>query len=218
MVLLNKILKKSVLVGAVFGALALTPPAFAATLSIVGGTADVLPGNFNPAPGSGGAAPGDPIVTFSAGVDGGSIGGGLSLSAPSTVRFTFLGKEAGATNNLVELSSGGALFLNSDTSSAGDFIDVADDGGFVDFLFNTDNLGGLDSIWNGGIADDTRLSLAFKLVSATEAIAFLGDGAGDNDYDDMVIRIQAIPLPASLLLLLSGVAGLGYLRRRIATA
>ena len=81
MVLLNKILKKSVLVGAVLGALALTPPAAAATSSLVGGTADVLPGNFNPAPGSGGAARGEPFVTFSSVIDGGHSHSGHSTSS-----------------------------------------------------------------------------------------------------------------------------------------
>jgi hypothetical protein len=69
---------------------------------------------------------------------------------------------------------------------------------------------------NGGVSDLAALSISFGAVfnNGKSVYAFFGDGRGDRDYDDMVVRIDAVPLPASALLLLGAFGGLGAIRRK----
>ncbi len=201
--------------------------AAAATLTIVGGSATTLPASYNPACGGGCTTPavGDPITAFSAAADGGLIGGGLSLDSAASLKFTFIGKEAGAQNAV--FSIGGATLTNTGgfNTSFTVFQNVA---GFVQFLFRTaegglwDDINGnsvgndILSINNGGTADFSGLSLAFSSIfnGGKSVYAFFGDGRGDVDYDDMVVRIDVVPLPAAGLLMLGALGGLGLLRAR----
>ncbi|MEL6792601.1 MAG: VPLPA-CTERM sorting domain-containing protein, partial [Pseudomonadota bacterium] len=196
-------------------------PASAATFTIDGGTPDFLPNpTFNPTPFTG-ASPGDPVTLFESATNGGSIGGGLKINpdgAGAMIRVTFLGKEAGADNSFIELTGANGT-LNNKTSVVGDFIDFADAGGFVDFLFRTTNadqtVGFNPSITNGGISEFAPLSMSFSSIFTGDkggdaVLAFFGDGRGDNDFDDMVVSIQIIPLPAGILLMLTALGGLGF--------
>lgn len=174
-------------------------------------------------------------------------GNGLSVTGPATLRFTFIGKEASATNLTFASinpsdpantpSDGGssnvvALF-NNQTSAFGSFVDRFNAAGFVNFLFETSGLSGAPNnemngdgissgsgvdgfaiIRNGTGADDTRISLGLFQNQDGSVFAFFGDGRGDNDYDDMALRIEVVPLPAPALLLLGGLGGLAALKRR----
>lgn len=201
------------------------------TLSISGtGTSTTLPASFDPFCG-GCTTPtaGDAVTVFESGTDGGNIGGGLYISGNSTVKYTFLGKEASAENALFTI--GGASLSN--TMAVGSSITVSQTGpGFVDFFFQTQEKGWWEdingngtfseffSITNGLTTQFSGLAIAFSAVfnNGRSVLAFFGDGRGDNDYDDMVIRIDIVPLPATALMLLGAVGGLGALRLRRKTA
>lgn len=203
-------------------------PAISATLSITsGGVAETLPVNFNPTPSvsepalGGVLGTGLGVTTFEASTDGGSIGGGLQidpLGSSGNIRVTFLGKEAGNQNTASMDLIGSTGTLNNKTSSAGDFIQFKDDGGFVDFLFRNVNQG--KQIENGGTGEFAAAPLSMSFSSVFDGaygdavIAFFGDGFGDNDFDDMVVRIEIIPLPAGILLLLTALGGLVFVGRR----
>ena len=60
------------------------------------------------------------------------------------------------------------------------------------------------------------MGIAFYLVHGDTAFALLDDsGAGpDADFDDMVVKIQAVPLPGALPLFGAGLGLLGLLGRR----
>lgn len=203
---------------ATVAAIGVAGTASAATLSLTGGVSGVLPSNYDPAPGTANASIGDAITIFRATANDTSIGGGLRVSGPAIVTYTFLGKEAGARNTAVETIGGGTL-VNTGASNLS--VTAIDDGGFLDFLFRTSGLKGSPSapnpaIFNGGISEDSRLAIAFRILDSNSALAFFGDGRGDNDFDDMVLAIDVapIPLPAAGWMLLAGVGGIAAIRRR----
>jgi len=228
---------KNFIIRASFGvALATTvaTAAAAATLSVVNngsGTATTLPVGTGGTTGFdlssiyGSASPnvGDPVTAFSA-ATGGTVNGGLYIDGSSNLTYTFLGKEAGAKNAV--FGQGGATVANN--QAIGSSFTVGQSGaGFIDFFFQT--LEGawedINSNWitgealnvaNNGLSSFSNLSIAFGQVfnNGRSILVFFGDGRGDVDFDDMVIRIDAVPLPASALLLFGAVGGLGALRLR----
>jgi hypothetical protein len=141
------------------------------------------------------------------------------------VWVTYLGEEA-SFNNFFNLVVGDVnLFTNKSAygDTSGPIVLMPDANGFLPFKFVSN---GLNDVVNGAITGAGALStIAFKLLSATlnDAVflALFNDAGGpDADYDDMVIRIEAhrlggntpeVPLPAGLVLLLSGLAGVGFL-------
>jgi hypothetical protein len=192
-------------------------PAGAATLGLTGGTAGLLPASFNPSGSAPGIGPGTAVTIFDS-IN--AAGGGLSLiGGTSRLSFTFLGKEAAWLNFAL---SGATLFSNQ--AAIGTSVTSGPVGpGLIDFAFLTTRgtASALDDALarNGGpISLKTRL--AFYLEDNRTAYAFFDDGGAgpDADFDDMVVQIAAVPLPASLLLLLTGIGGLGALRLRRRTA
>lgn len=163
---------------------------------------------------------GDSISTFSSN----PVNGGLYLNGQGTLNFTFLGKEASAMN--ASFTTGGASITNHNglntTMSA-----LQGGAGFINFLFQTvegawEDINGNGtkgetlSIANNGASAFSGLSLAYGTVfnGGKSVLAFFGDGRGDVDYDDMVVRIDLVPLPAAGLMMLGALGGLGALRRR----
>lgn len=186
----------------------------AATLSLVGGTPVTLDSTFDPTPVIAGIGPGDTVTNFS-GLN--LAGQGLYLSGPANVTFTYLGKEAYFSNRAVELVNDGTVRLLDDVG-VGDSISFSQlASGLLQFRFRTAGLGG-QSITNGVGSTNTALDMAFKWIDSRTVFALFGDGgfANDNDYDDMVIRIQvaAVPVPAAGFLLIGALGGLAALRRR----
>ncbi|MBV1903747.1 MAG: VPLPA-CTERM sorting domain-containing protein [Marinosulfonomonas sp.] len=228
---------KNFLIKASFGvalAASVASAATAATLSVVNngsGTATTLPVGTGGTTGFdlssiyGTSSPniGDPITAFSA-ATGGTVNGGLYISGSSKLTYTFLGKEAGAKNAV--FGQGGASVTNK--QAIGSSFTVGQSGaGFIDFFFQTlegawedinNNwiTGEALSIANNGLSGFSNLSIAFGQVfnNGKSILVFFGDGRGDVDFDDMVIRIDAVPLPASALLLFGALGGLGALRLR----
>jgi len=196
--------------------------ASADTLSLSGGTAGTLPGSFNPsglaAMGLDGIGVGTPITIFS----GTSNAGGLYVSPTAGVSFTFMGKEASFTSQLL---FGNTVLFNNNVAPGTSSATFTVNAGLVPFSFNVTQTS--SAAKNGG-AIASGLAIAFAKVSDSVFYVFLDDGGSgrDRDFDDMVVKIvdppvSAVPLPAALPLFATGLGALGLIgwrRKRKASA
>ncbi|WP_306114897.1 MULTISPECIES: VPLPA-CTERM sorting domain-containing protein [unclassified Roseovarius] len=206
-------------IGAAISSLFLATAVSAASLSIVGGADVTLDGSHNP-----NYAPlaafdpalvptvgdGDTIKAFGFGGDAFDTNNGLALSDKSKISIMFLGKDANASNTVFNLA-GGSL---SNNGAAGATISAVDLPDWIALAFETIKDAGPESITNNVGQTDPSLSMAFYQENSKNVLAFFGDGRGDSDYDDMVVRISVVPLPAGGLLLLSAMGGFAVVRRK----
>jgi hypothetical protein len=133
---------------------------------------------------------------------------GLVLTGATVLRFTFLGSESRATN---EASWAGGSFSNR-TSAVGSFFEVALGAGTVPFDF-TSSLGTFAG--SAGISSGAGIAFGGLSQDGRSVIAYFDDSGArqDRDWDDMVVQVEVVPLPASALLLLAGIGGLAAFRR-----
>jgi len=153
--------------------------------------------------------------------DGLAPGPGVSIDGEAYVTVTFLGKEAGAHNTAFSMAGGSVTNHDAIGSSYTVKLGAAGVSTVLDFGF-------MSSIGSIAQNDGTFFapfvgaepSLAFSKVydGGSSMFAFFDDSGGrrDRDFDDMVVRIDvaSVPLPAGLLLMGTGLAGFGAMRRR----
>lgn len=189
---------------AVAGVVSATPAVQAATFTLTEGMGYLLPGDFNPAPDAPGLAAGATILRNAT----------LGLSGPGRVTFSYIGSEAGYTNQF--WADDVEIFGNKTAGQAPVTLDFG--AGALPFAFRTANpAGGAANGASEGFYD----SLALFGLSGTSVYALFNDSfTGDKDYDDMVVRMDVapIPLPAAAWMLLTALGGLGLARRRKAAA
>jgi hypothetical protein len=189
-------------------------------LEIVANSSAVLNADFS-LPGAGGLAVGDPIQVANV------TGYGLKLNENANVTFTYLGSEAGNLNILI-----GSSQIFSSATGASNVVQTlamtADAAGFLPISFTSAGA----PVATNGAGYESNTSLAFKIINDitdntldyVKVLVLLNDpGSGDADYDDMVLQIEArvdkgadpldTPIPGGVVLLMSGLAGLGYMGR-----
>lgn len=139
----------------------------------------------------------------------GSAYPGLVLTEAATLRFTFIGSESAATSE-ARWAGGGSF--NNKTSPVGSFFDVALGAGTVAFDF-TSSLRSFAG--SSGISSGAGIAFGGLSQDGRSVTAYFDDAGGrqDRDWDDMVVRVEVVPLPASALLLLAGIGGLAAARR-----
>jgi hypothetical protein len=182
-------------------------PAGAATFTTIGSPLNtVLPPNFDLTPNVLGIDAGD---AFSLQATSGS---GLGISGPAELTFTFLGEDA-SFNNQFLFNAGAVNFTNAGTAAGTSQTVNFTGSGLLPFSFLSD---GVTAIANGAGAM-ANASIGFLLLSGSDAVILFNDnGSRDADFDDMAVRVQIspVPLPGAAVLLVTGLAGLGWMRRR----
>jgi hypothetical protein len=201
----------------------------AASLSVVGGTTKTLPSSFDLGPTTGLTKNSTQVQVFDSiwfnGVNNTNGSNGLQLSsAPTKLRFEYLGSEA-ADNNSVGITQGSNnVLFNNKTSSVGQTADVTvNSAGAVPFYFQNNDKkiciffcfpADATASNSDGITYLFPLSMAFFQENAGSVIALFGDGAGDSDFDDLAVRISVVPLPPAIALFGAALFGMGWLSRR----
>lgn len=146
---------------------------------------------------------------------------GLAISSARQIKATYLGFEATNTNTAdatVVLDSGTAF--STATSLLGDTFRFTVPAGpsplLVPLAFDTTGQGGNTKVAVNGATISTGLLLAFTEIfnGGRSVIAMLGDIDADRDIDDIVVRLDVVPLPAAVWMLLAAVGGLGFMGRR----
>jgi hypothetical protein len=151
-----------------------------------------------------------------------NVGGNLLATSLVDLTFTYLGHEAGYSNDFNAYGN----TLNNKTNNIDDSFSVANVGaGLLAFEFSVVNPPGVvpNGISNGANmvfgswqTFATILDITYKGVYYDAIVLFDDSGAGpDDDADDHIIGIRAVPEPSIIALFAAGLLGIGFTRRRM---
>lgn len=151
--------------------------------------------------------------------------GQLSAITAGNFLVTFLGKEAGFTNFYV-YNGVTQLTMSSNDLLPGDNFVFSTGAGLINFGFSSDNGTPFDSSDDvtGSNIDNYIGKIAYlpndgsykdvNGVPFSVLIGFNDASPADADYDDYVIGISAVPVPAALPLMATALGAFGIARRR----
>lgn len=171
-----------------------------------------------------------PIAAIPEGGYTSGLSGTLISNVTGTFTATYLGQVASFANYFVaggnELN-GGRPMRGQPIAGIGNTISTSvTAGNAVDFAFgrdnNGDNVPDLPNV-NNGDPNQARRGILYFLNTygltdaggkAFDFLVGFNDAAPDNDYDDYVVGVTAVPVPAALPLLASAFGVFGLARRK----
>jgi hypothetical protein len=194
-------MRNAILGSAVVGALAFAAPALAASFTVTPGSVSVIPSSpandFKPQLNAEG------LFNFT------STGASISLSGPTTVKFEYMGSESGNVNSF----EGGSLasYFENNSGWGAQLIGKAyfNGGAFTNVSFNKTLLIGSNEF---GIFLPGRTSFNSKVLYF--GLDDLVTGPQDDNHDDFIVRVTAVPEPASWAMLIAGFSLVGITARR----
>lgn len=163
-----------------------------------------------------------PTGTFSVHIDGFSATNGtigtLEINGPGIVTYTYLGREAGNTNNFFNTGGTVSTILGSmpvGTSSTQNYAGAS----VLSFSFNTTAPAGNVTTVTNGSAAAASPTFAIFAGTGTAYKYILGfddkvPGTADRDFDDFVIGVTAVPEPEAYGLALAGMGVVAFAMRR----
>ena len=151
----------------------------------------------------------------------GGLFGQLSANFDTSFQATFLGSEAGDINFYV---ANGTNVMSNKTTAIGDTFSFDVSAGLVNFGFHDQTTGvGASNLTDylnkiAYISNDNGDG-GFKYFDASGnpfafLIGFNDSGSLDGDYDDYVVGVNAVPVPAALPLMASALGMFGVARRK----
>lgn len=152
-----------------------------------------------------------------------NIGGNVYADSDVHLTYTYLGYEAGYSNDFSAI--GGSVLLNNKSNSVGDNDSGYALAGLLDFEFTTYGTNPNVTIENGSNLQIGALQSFATMIDYTwsdgtgyDAVLFFDDsGAGpDDNHDDHIIGVTAVkvPEPGTLALFGLGLAGMGIATRK----
>lgn len=131
------------------------------------------------------------------------------------LQITFVSKTAAFSSDLV---FNGATLFNNQAAAPGFTTTVAGPAAGAPIDFSISVLTSGNTFFTGlGALNVDGLVHALLLLNADGSITVGFEdilGGGDLDFDDLVFTVAEVPLPGALMLMLTGLAGFGFARRR----
>lgn len=230
---------KFLMIGAAAALISMGSVASASIFTIVGGAPDSVPGGIE---GDEIVTPQNNVIdALSIGtfnpvlnrfeLDGFSNGISIAMNRSARVKVELLGFEAGFFNSFTldgNTVGKGINGVGSTQTVIADSLDsfVTDIISSLDFVFASGNAAGLNN--KGGVANGDANPIPGQNFFAscvgnpgarncnTMYIMYDDEGQINDNHDDLVIRISAIPLPAGMVLMLTGLGALALRRRKAA--
>jgi hypothetical protein len=195
-------------------AVAASSPATAAVISI-----DPKDGAAFTITDSGGCGAGGCVPVGLSGYISGGVGAGGSAPTmsvtPGDYSFTYLGNGDAGDHDTFTITVGPNVIHWNDAVGTS-FTYSVGAGGVVPFVYT--NLTTGQSIADGDVSPNQKL--AYGLFGVSPGLAYIGltdlPYPGDHDFQDLGIKVSAIPEPATWALMLLGFSGLGYAAFRCA--
>ncbi len=164
----------------------------------------------------GGCGPAGCIPTGLSGYISGGVATGKTapelMVTPGEYMFTYLGNGDAADHDIFTITLGSNVIHWNDAVGTS-FTYTAGVSGMVPFVYTNETTG--HSIADGAVSP--MQDLAYGLFGVNPGLAYIGladlpynGGLGDTDFQDLGIRMTAIPEPGTWALMLLGFSGLGY--------